>query len=229
MIKEFEEIIGSRFENLGLLENGLTHKSYVNEFKGEDAKDNEKLEFLGDAVLNLVISQLLMDSYPELDEGFLSKKRSSIVNEKSLAKMARKITLGNYLLLGKGEELTNGRDKDSLLADAMEAVIGAIYLDRGIDEAKKIVSRHFRNMIRYSAKPGSYKDYKTLCQEVAQKIFKKTPEYKLLGVKGPEHKKTFESEIRIGLNLFGKGKGRSKKDSEQKCAKIALKKLEQPV
>ena len=226
MIAGLEDNFNYKFKDHSLLERGFTHKSFINEAEKGSAQDNEKLEFLGDAVLSLTISLLLMESFPELDEGLLSKKRSSIVNEKTLAKLSRKMRFGDFFLLGKGEELTNGRDKDSLLADSMEAIIGAVYLDGGFDAAKSFVTRHFKNIISYSAKPGSYKDYKTLCQEKAQKVYKKTPEYRLISVKGPEHDKMFESEIFIGQNSFGTGKGRSKKDSEQKCARVALKRLE---
>ena len=225
-VKELEDKFSYTFCDRALLEKSLTHKSFVNELKGSGREDNERLEFLGDAVLNLMISQLLMEYFPKFDEGFLSRKRSSIVSEKSLARFARRISLGDYLLLGKGEEMTKGREKDSLLANAVEAIIGAIYLDGGLDASRAFIGKNFRNVIRYSAKPGSYKDYKTYCQELAQKIFKKTPQYRLINVKGPEHKKAFESEVVIGSLAYGRGKGRSKKDSEQRCAKAALKKLE---
>ena len=226
IIKELEDTLSYKFTDQSLLCISLTHKSFVNALKMDAEKDNEKFEFLGDAVLNLSISQLLMEWFPEMDEGMLSKKRSSLVNEKSLAKLARKIDLGPYIRLGKGEKMSEGHDKDSILADALEALIGGIYLDSDFNGAKGFIEHHFKNAIRYSARPGSYKDYKTLVQELSQKIHKKTPQYKLMNVKGPEHKKVFESEIRIGEESFGVGKGRSKKDSEQKCAKMALKKLE---
>lgn len=224
---EIENKLAYTFKNKNLLQTSLTHKSFINESKGSSGEDNERLEFLGDAVLNLSISQLLMEWFPKLNEGMLSKKRSSMVNEKSLAKLARKIDIGPYFRLGKGEELSGGQEKDSILADALEAIIGAVYLDSSIEEAKEFISGHFKNMIRYSARPGSYKDYKTLIQEMSQKIHKKTPQYRLVEVKGPEHNKIFESEILIGGRSYGMGKGRSKKDSEQKCAKIALKRLKE--
>lgn len=226
LLKEVESKCFYEFKDKALLEKSLTHKSYVNEAKENGLENNERLEFLGDAVLNLLSSELLMKCYPTTDEGILSKRRSAIVNEKTLARIARKISLGSYLLLGKGEELTNGREKDSLLANTLEALMGAIYQDGGVEEARNFIARYFKGLVKYSSKKGSYKDYKTLAQELAQKIFKRTPEYRLTNVSGPDHAKTFESEFRVGADSFGKGRGRSKKDSEQKCAKMAIKKLE---
>ncbi len=224
-LKECEEKLKLKFKKSDLLRTSLTHKSYANENREAGEKDNERLEFLGDSVLSLIISQHLMECYPEMDEGEYSKKRSSIVNERTLAKLSRKIDLGKFLRLGKGEELTGGRDKDSILADAMEALIGAIYLDSGLKVAQKFIVKHFKSSIQYSAKPQSNSDYKTLVQEMAQKLFKKTPSYKVVKLKGPEHDRIFESEIFIDDKSFGKGKGKSKKDSEQKCAKVAIKKM----
>jgi ribonuclease III len=225
-LKELEAEIGHEYNDHEIFHRSLTHKSFMNENRAKGDVDNERIEFLGDAVLNLLVTLLLMDYFPDLDEGVLSKRRSSIVNERSLAKLARKICLGDSLYLGKGEEFTGGRDKDSILADAFEAIIGGLYIDGGLKAAQTFVNRYFRPLIRYSAKPGSYKDYKTLVQEMAQKLYKQTPQYHLVNVEGPEHNKVFESEIIIGSESFGKGKGRSKKDSEQKCAKTALKRME---
>jgi len=143
IIKSFEEAITYQFKDKDLASTSLTHKSFINESKEEKAKDNERLEFLGDAVLNLLISELLMKSFPDKDEGVLSRKRSSIVSEKSLARLARKIDLGSFIRLGKGEDKTRGREKESILSDAMEAVIGAVYIDGGNRESQKIFSRAF--------------------------------------------------------------------------------------
>lgn len=209
------------FRDKTLLLQALTHKSYANEKKGK-LIDNERLEFLGDAVLDLVISHLIMEKFSSLPEGEMSKLRASLVNEASLAVMAEELGLSKYLSLGHGEELSGGRNKPSILADSFEAVIAAVYLDGGFDEAFRIVSSQFS---KFLTKTDLYIDYKTRLQELTQERLKCMPEYKLTSASGPDHARTFEVELKIGGNLHGAGKGKTKKEAEQKAAKEALEKL----
>lgn len=209
------------FKDEGLLLQALTHKSYANEKKGMQ-KDNERLEFLGDAVLDLSISHIIMERFPDLSEGEMSKLRASMVNESSLALLAEGLELHQYLLLGHGEEVSGGRRKPSILADAFEAVIAAIYLDGGFDAAFKTVYIHFSKLL---SKSGIYADYKTRLQELTQERFKCMPSYSLKNATGPDHARVFEVELSIDGKLCGTGKGKSKKEAEQEAAKEALGKL----
>lgn len=218
---ELQEKLSYFFKDRGLLLQALTHKSYVNE-KKEKLIDNERLEFLGDAVLDLIISHLIMEKFSTLPEGDMSKLRASLVNEGSLAIAAEEFGLSRYLLLGHGEELSGGRKKPSILADAFEAVIAAIYIDGGFEEAFGIVSGHFSKLL---TKSDLYIDYKTRLQELTQERLKCMPEYKLTSASGPDHARTFEVELKIGGKLHGTGKGKTKKEAEQKAAKEALERL----
>ncbi|MBI4746670.1 MAG: ribonuclease III [Deltaproteobacteria bacterium] len=219
--KELQEKLSYDFKDQQILAQALTHKSYANEKKGI-IKDNERLEFLGDAVLDLSISHLIMEGFPDLSEGDMSKLRASVVNENYLAVMAEEFELNQYLLLGHGEELSGGRNKPSILADSFEAVIAAIYLDGGFDAAFKTVSRHFSRLL---SKTDLYTDYKTRLQEFTQERLKCMPVYRLKGASGPYHARIFEVELEIDGKLYGTGKGKTKKEAEQKAAKEALEKL----
>jgi ribonuclease III len=221
-LKSFEKKLNYRFGHKPLLKMALTHKSYANERRLEPTDHNERLEFLGDAVLELVVSDLLMDNYPDSAEGELSKLRASIVNETTLASVARDHCVGDYLYLGKGEEMGSGREKSSLLADALEAILGAIYLDRGFKKAHKVIKRIALELFEQVGQEGFYKDYKTQLQEQAQILFKTVPKYRLVGESGPDHDKTFEVNIVIRGEVLGVGKGKSKKSAEQNAAKEAL-------
>ncbi len=225
-LKEFEKKLGYRFRKKSLLKNALTHKSYANERRLEATDHNERLEYLGDAVLELIVSHLLMENYPQAAEGELSKLRASIVNEKTLANVAREHCLGTFLYLGKGEEMGAGREKASLLANALEAVLGAIYLDRGFKKAFKVIGRIALELFEQVGQEGFYKDYKTQLQERAQILFKTVPKYKLVKESGPDHDKTFEVNLLIRGELMGVGVGKSKKNAEQAAAKEALEALE---
>lgn len=225
-LKEFEKRLGVSFKSKEHLFRALTHKSFVNEKDDHEKDHNERYEFLGDAVLELAISHILMASFPQYSEGELSKIRAAIVNEAQLAEIARKIGLGDYLNLGKGEEMTGGRDKPSLLSDAFEAVIGGLYLDRGFDKAKKFIDGLFRDVLKNVGTKDFYKDYKTRLQEVAQARFKTIPKYRLVKEFGPDHKKVFEVDLFIAKELYGVGKGHSKKVAEQNAAKVALERIE---
>ncbi len=215
--------IGCSFVNLQLLERALIHKSYANETKL--AHHNERLEFLGDAVLNLVVSEYLIKTYPDSSEGDLSRLRASIVSEPALASVAREIGIGEFLLLGRGEEQTGGRNKDSLLADSVEAVIAAIYLDSGMDTVVAFILRFFEGLIRKGSASREILDYKTELQEVCQERLKLLPEYRVVSESGPDHQKQFTVELTIKGEVFGRGEGRSKKEAEQRAAKEALGKL----
>jgi ribonuclease III len=225
-LKAFEKKIGYRFRHKELLKNGLTHRSYANEKRWEATLHNERFEYLGDAVLELIVSHLLMKKYPQATEGELSKLRAAIVNEKTLASVAREHSLGDYLYLGKGEDMGAGREKSSLLADAMEAVIGAIYLDRGFKKAFKVIGKIALELFDQVGQEGFYQDYKTLLQERAQELFRTVPKYRMVREIGPDHDKTFEVNLMIRGEVYGVGSGKSKKDAEQNAAKEALNNLE---
>ncbi|MEG0541080.1 MAG: ribonuclease III [Angelakisella sp.] len=215
----FEEKIGYNFQNKKLLQRALTHSSYANESK-ERPECNERMEFLGDAVLSLAVSNHIFHRY-HLDEGDLTKIRASLVCEKSLFKFAKEIDLGNALLLGKGEEQMGGRTRASILSDAFEAVIAAIYLDGGMEEAAKFVLRFAIRELEQSRK-HAFVDYKTMLQEIVQKNPEEKVSYVLVREDGPDHEKTFEVEVHLNSNVIGRGAANSKKSAEQLAAKEAL-------
>ena len=211
--------IGYRFSDESLLRDALTHKSFVNENKSLNVKNNERLEFLGDAVLDLVISELLYSIFPELNEGPLSKKRASIVREESLSLIAREIGLGDYILLGKGELLSGGREKSSLLADAFEALVAALYLDGGLEMLKGIIKKIFIPLID---SPLGFADFKSDLQELCQKEKRGDILYTVVSESGPDHDKVFHIELTIAGRKVSAGKGRSIKEAEQMAARKAL-------
>jgi ribonuclease-3 len=216
-----EERLGYDFRDHELLDTALTHRSFS---ATRNARNNEKLEFLGDAVLELAVSDLLMKHSPQHHEGELSKLRASLVNARILAEKASALGLGESLKLGKGEEKSGGRSKESILAAGFEALIGAIYLDRGFVTARRILARQFSADIR-SRSPSAVEDCKTRLQEITQKLFKATPTYTLVMETGPDHAKHFVSQISVGTRTFGRGEGRSKKSAEQAAAMEALEAL----
>lgn len=216
---EIQQRLGYQFINKQLMDTALTHSSYSNEAKNT-IPNNERLEFLGDSVLSVVVSDYLYNTL-SLAEGDLTKLRASIVCEGSLANFAREINLGQYIKLGKGEENNGGSDRPSILADAFEAVIGAIYLDGGLDKARSFITPFFQD----AAKAGEaidFRDYKTQLQEIIQKNPEERVSYVLVDESGPDHKKSFTVELRLNSNVIGKGTGRSKKIAEQMAAKQAL-------
>jgi len=222
----FKKKIQYEFKNDALLEEACRHSSYVNEQEVTDLRDNERLEFLGDAVLNLVVGHILMHRYPHLPEGDLSRMRASLVNEFQLAKVAKAIDLGDYVLLGKGEIQTNGREKKSILADTFEAIIAAVYLDGGFDAAFRFIEHHFlpifiKNEIRAIAEPNVNYDYKTRLQEVVQVTPGLAPVYTVTEESGPPHDRTFIVQIAVA-DLCTEGTGKSKKMAEQNAARKAL-------
>ncbi|MCD7726557.1 MAG: ribonuclease III [Clostridiales bacterium] len=216
---QLERAIGYTFQDKALLQRALTHSSYANEQKINKSGDYERLEFLGDAVLELVSSDFLFREYTKLPEGQLTKKRSSMVCEPSLAFCAREISLEQYILLGKGEEATGGRTRDSIISDVMEAMIGAIYLDSGIEEAKKFIHRFILSDLDHKE---LFYDAKTILQEMVQRDNQGTLRYELLKSEGPEHAKTFTVAAFVGDTRVGSGTGHSKKAAEQQAAYEAL-------
>ena len=210
--------IGYHFKNPQLLSRALTHSSYANEYNLA-AGDNERLEFLGDSVLGFITAEYLFSNHRDFPEGELTKLRAYAVCETSLYSYAQEIELGKYLKLGKGEERTGGRERPSVLSDAFEAVIAAIYFDGGIDEAKKFVLRF---VVPYVEAKPTFKDYKTALQEVVQQNHGEALEYVLVSESGPDHNKRFEIEVHLNSNVLGRGVGGSKKKAEQNAAKEAL-------
>jgi ribonuclease-3 len=212
-----QQILGHGFANAALLRTALTHRSYANERPEAGQRDNERLEFLGDAVLDLVVGHMLMDAYPELSEGQLSVTRSQVVSEDGLSEIAYHLGLGRFIYLGKGERRSGGHNKPSILADALEAVIAAVYLDAGFDAARKLVSRLFANAVDSVEVTGFY-DHKTRLQELAQARLKATPVYRVVSDSGPDHAKTFEVCVEINGHEWGRAVGSSKKRAEQLAA-----------
>ena len=219
-IAKFEEIIGYTFKDKQLIRQAFSHSSYANENKHPNGS-NERLEFLGDSVLSIVVSDYLYKHLTSVAEGDLTKLRASLVCEKSLHIFAKQIDLGDFLLLGKGEENTGGRERPSILADAFEAVIAAIYLDGGMEAARKHILRFIPDDLEHDAKKA-FSDFKTVLQEVVQKNPEEKVEYVLIGEEGPDHNKRFVVEVMLNSQVIGKGKGRSKKEAEQLAAKEAL-------
>jgi len=220
-----QEKLRYTFRNVDLLSTALTHRSYVNENPQLNMSDNERLEFLGDAVLGLGVSDLLMKKHADFDEGALSKIRSLMVNEKPLADLAVKLGLGECLLLGKGEEHSGGRAKESLLANALEAVIAAIYLDSSFSKTKTFLKQLMKPLLDDETLNAQCFDYKTALQELCQKKYKSAPLYTVLDSSGPDHDKTFEVEVAAGDEIRHIGRGKSKKDAQKQAAQKAWESL----
>ena len=222
MLKELQDRIGYHFQDDKLLKKAMVHSSYANEKHRPKYECNERLEFLGDAVLELISSEFLFSLHKTMPEGQLTKTRASMVCEPALAFCARDIELGKYLLLGKGEDATGGRKRESVTSDAMEALIGAIYLDGGFANAKEFIERF---ILKDLENKKLFYDSKTILQEIVQSNFKESVSYELLGEKGPDHNKVFEVAVRIGDARYGVGSGRTKKAAEQEAAYRAILRL----
>jgi ribonuclease III len=220
-----EDALGIRFRDPSLLKAALTHRSYA--FEQDVQPTNERLEFLGDAVLGLVITDLAYRAYGDLSEGELAKGRAAMVNMTMLAEVARELGLGEGVRLGRGEELSGGRDKASILADTMEAVFGAVYLDRGLDVAAQLITRLFWPRMEAYARGEGERDYKTLLQELAAQDIGRLPEYRVRE-RGPDHQKEFTATVYLNGREFGRGTGRSKKEAEQRAAREAHARLVGP-
>lgn len=216
-----EKKLGYKFRDEEILKTALTHSSFANETSVES---NERLEFLGDAVLGFIVARVLYDLFPEAAEGKLSKMRSAIVSRMNFAHFARELKIDKQILLGKGEEITGGRKRQSNLAGAFEAVIGAVYIDGGYRKVYTIVSRLLKDCL--NGKEEIFKDYKTKLQEIAQRQFKKVPKYKVVLEEGPPHDKCFHVEVKLGRRAIGKGVGSNKKQAEQAAAKEGLEEIE---
>ena len=224
MLKELQRNIGYEFKQEQLLRQALTHSSYAHEKNLKELMDNERLEYLGDAVLELVSSEFLFQNHPEMNEGQMTKLRASLVCEQSLAACARQLNLGNYLLLGNGEDLTGGRERDSILSDAWEAVIGAMYLDGGFTSAKEFILKYVLQDIEHKK---LFYDSKTMLQELIQNKYKQTLHYVLLSEEGPDHNKIFTVQAYMDETPLMTGKGRTKKAAEQNAAYQSLLRFEQ--
>lgn len=222
LLQEFEQKIGYCFQDKELLWQAFCHSSFINEMRVKHGKDNERVEFLGDAVLELVSSDYIFRDNPDMPEGKMTKLRASMVCEPALAYCARDIQLGDYLQLGKGEELTGGRERDSILSDALEAVIGAVYLDGGFTNAKEFVDRFVLSDLD---EKKLFYDSKTILQEMVQRDFEEPLSYQLIREEGPDHNKCFTVEARIGEKVLGNGSGRTKKAAEMEAAYKAILKI----
>ena len=218
---EIERTLQYEFNEKNLLQEALRHSSFVNELGDPQLRDNERLEFLGDAVLNLIVGHILMHRYPDLKEGDLSRSRANLVNESQLATMARSFDLGMYIQLGKGEIQTQGRDKNSILADTFEALMASIYLDGGFEAAYRIIKTNFQPLIEQLHDANNNHDYKSQLQEKVQIEHNSMPDYSIIREDGPDHDKTFWVELKV-LDIETRGSGKSKKAAEQHAARLAL-------
>jgi ribonuclease-3 len=218
-----EKKLDYKFRDDKLLKTALTHSSYANEISVES---NERMEFLGDAVLGFIVARVLYDLFPDASEGKLSKMRSAIVSRMNFAHFAKELKIDKQILLGKGEENTGGRKRQSNLAGAFEAVIGAIFIDGGYKKVYRIVTKLLKNCL--NGNQEIFRDYKTKLQEVAQRRYKKVPKYKVVLEEGPPHDKCFHVEVKLGRKCIGKGVGRNKKQAEQEAAKEGLESIESP-
>jgi len=226
-LKDLEKLLGVHMRRIDLLNQALCHPSYVNELPEERGEHYEKLEFLGDAVLELIISHELYEAYPQYEEGELTKLRAAVVSKPTLAKTAKKIGIDPFIKLGKGEELGGGRKRNSLLADALEALIGAIYLDGGLKMAREFILQHFSDEIERLDKDQQKMDYKSILQEKTQMRFQTLPKYTVVRESGPPHDRTYDVLLTIKDEPYGIGTGRNKKEAQQNAARAALKKMEE--
>ncbi len=226
-VASLQNTLGYVFTDPKLINKALTHKSYVNE-RNEPLKHNERLEFLGDSVLDILVSDYLVDKYSDYAEGTLSKIRAAVVNESCLADLARQLDLGKYLLLGKGENLSGGREKSSILANAFEAVAGALFKDGGLESTSRVFLPLLVDQISKFADSWSFRDYKSDLQEFTQNKLVCTPFYKVINELGPDHAKEFEVVVMVKNKIMGNGFGKSKKEAEQAAAKIAIESFMNP-
>lgn len=223
-LKRLSGELGIAFSDSLLFDQALTHSSYVNE-RGQERKNNQRLEYLGDSVLGLLVNEYIYKRFPDYAEGQLARIKSHIVSERSLAKVALELSLGNYLLMGKGELASGGRKRISILADSLEALIGAHYLDQGLEKSRKFIIRILGPSIESIRHPGQVRDPKSVIQEKVQAEFSALPVYKVISQTGPDHKREFVCSVSINGKEIATGKGRSKKEAEKKAAGEALKKI----
>lgn len=223
MLSKIQDTIDYKFKDLSKLKEALTHSSYTNEQKDKTLKDNERLEFLGDAVLEIVISEYLFINFPEMPEGEMTRFRASIVCESMLAKNAREIQIGTFLKLGHGEDATGGRNRDSILADAFEAVIGAVFLDGELDAARNVILKFLSDDVEKMRYRFKISDYKSYLQELVQKESTIPLIYEITKESGPDHNKLFEARVTHNKKVLGQGSGKTKKEAEQSAAFDSLK------
>lgn len=225
-VDRLQRVIHVKFKNKSLLQRAVTHRSFVNEF-GKNAKDNERLEYLGDSVLALVVNEYLFKHFEDYQEGKLAKIKSAVVSEATLAKLARKIDLGEFILMGRGEDHSGGRERPSILANTLEAVIGAIFLDSGLKISRKFVLALISDEIEIVDSPSSMRDPKTALQEYVQKKYKDRPVYEVVAERGPDHRKEFTVRLLINGREIVTGEGPSKRKAEMNAARISLQKIEE--
>lgn len=221
-MESLETKLNYKFNNIELLKNALVHSSYANEVRG-NTHSNERLEFLGDSVLSIIVAAHIYHKYPNMPEGELTRLRASLVCEKSLCALSRELSIGEYLLLGRGEDKNGGRERDSILADAFEAVLAAIYLDGGMDAAKTHIMNTVLRDLKHHGNDDTFKDYKTTLQEIIQRNPEESVTYILVDEFGPDHDKHFTVAVKLNSNVIGQGSGKSKKQAEQMAARQALK------
>ena len=224
-LKEFEERLGHRFTEIKWLDQALTHKSFVYETNHPEKVANEVLEFLGDSVLNLAVSHLLLKKFPDAQEGALSMMRSQLVKRSSLASLSKELQLEGYLLLGKSQQLNGGLNKSSILANAYEALIGAIFMDSGFNRALEIIQQHFEPYLQARTPSILFDDFKSLLQIYSQQSHGVSPQYRVVNESGPDHDKSFHASVIINGEVKGSGLGKSKKEAEQAAAKNALEEI----
>ncbi len=225
-IEEAQKELDLKFNDNNLLRQALTHRSYIYEKGLPEVQSNERLEFLGDAILGFIITDIIYSRFSEQSEGELSKLRARLVNTSMLSEVAKDIRLGNWIILGLGEEQSGGREKTSILGNAFEALIGAIFLDQGLSRAQEYTRKVFKERVEIESGKEASRDFKTRLQELTAKKFGLGPIYSILHTEGPDHKKVFHADVAIGKNVYGEGKGTSKKEAEQEAAKAALEILE---
>jgi ribonuclease-3 len=224
-LRALETRLGYQFDHIEWLDRALTHKSFIHQTTTPIKESNEVLEFLGDAVLNLVVSRLLFETFPEAHEGVLSMRRAHLVKRSSLAYLSKEIRLEDHLLLGKSELIDGGRKKSSILANTYEALIGAIYMDSGFDRTLEVLQHHLGPYLQAEIPSLPFNDYKSLLQEKAQRTQGRSPKYQVLQEEGPDHDKRFQASVSIGGEVKGIGWGKSKKEAQQEAAKNALEEL----
>ena len=226
LVIKIEKITGMKFKSLETLKTALTHTSYANEKGLPHSRSNERLEFLGDSILGFVIAEELFKRFPENPEGSLAKAKAILASEEVLSRLSKELKIGEFLFLGKGEELTGGRERDSILADVFEAIVASIYLECGMDAVRKFINFLFEDKYEKAINEELVHDSKTKLQELTQRKYRILPEYSVVDQYGPPHNLTFIVEVSVNGKVFGRGSGKSKKEAEQKAAQQALRRLE---
>ena len=224
-LNSLQKTLGIKFKDISLLEKSLVHRSYLNENPGIESDSNERLEYLGDAILGFIVAEKLYRDFPDYDEGRMTRLRSILVRREALARISRSINLGEYLFLGKGEDTSGGRNKSANLACALEAVIAAVYLDQGMVKTRKMIVKLLEDEWQKAIQKPAAIDYKSRLQELIQSREQRIPSYQVTGTSGPDHIKTFSVEVRLGDQVLGSGSGKSKKEAETEAAREALEKL----